>query len=57
MDSLAVEDEKKQVIAQQLRLRRSFMAVGAGLANSLVLLLAWVLGYVHLDLTALLRNL
>lgn len=49
MDSQTVQAEKKQAVAQQLRLRRSLMSGGAGLANSLVVLVAWNLGYVLLD--------
>ena len=53
MDSLAIKDGQKTIVAQRLRLRRSLMAVGAGFANSLVLLVGWKLGYVLLDVTAL----
>jgi len=45
MDSQAAQVDSKQ-IAQQLRLRRSLMATGAGFATSLVLAVAWYLGYV-----------
>lgn len=54
MDSLAVKDSQKVTVAQQLRLRRSLMAVGAGFANSLVMVVAWQLGYVILSMEALL---
>lgn len=36
-------------IRQSLRLRRSLLAAGAGFANSLVILLAWIMGYVFID--------
>lgn len=49
MDSQVLQDDQKKVIAQQLRLRRSLMAAGAGFANSLVILVAWNLGYVYLS--------
>jgi len=44
-DSQATRVNSEQ-IAQQLRLRRSLMATGAGFATSLVLGVAWFLGYV-----------
>lgn len=53
MDSLALEDGHKVINAQHLRLRRSLMAVGAGFANSLVIMIAWQLGYVYLDTVAI----
>src|SRR5690554_7249891 len=49
MDSLAIKDEQKLIADQKLRLRRSLMAVGAGFANSLVVLVAWQLGYVFFN--------
>lgn len=45
MDSQATK-VNSDLIAQQLRLRRSLMATGAGFAASLVLGVAWYLGYV-----------
>lgn len=53
MDSPALEDGQKVINAQHLRLRRSLMAVGAGFANSLVIMIAWQLGYVYLDTVAI----
>ncbi len=53
MNSLAVDNDQKFIIAQRLRLRRSLMAVGAGFANSLVILVAWQLGYVFFSAEAL----
>lgn len=53
MDSLVVENDQKVIIAQQLRLRRSLMAVGAGFANGLVILVAWQLGYVFFSSASL----
>ncbi|SFX70319.1 GGDEF domain-containing protein [Marinospirillum alkaliphilum] len=52
MDSPFVQD-KSQLVAQQLRLRRSLMASGAGFAASLVMLLAWQLGYVGWEIPQL----
>lgn len=57
MDSLALQDDQKVATAQQLRLRRSLMAVGAGFANSLVVLVAWQLGYVLFGVEPLLAYL
>lgn len=54
MDSLAIQNDGKVAAAQKLRLRRSLMAVGAGFANSLVVFVAWKLGYVFFDIEALL---
>ncbi len=45
MESHSSPENSKQV-AQNLRLRRSLMAMGAGFASNLVLFLAWNLGYV-----------
>ena len=45
MDSRFLQ-EKSQESAQKLRLRRSLMATGAGFTSSLVMLVAWNLGYV-----------
>jgi len=53
MDSQAIKDGQKLIAAQSLRLRRSLMAVGAGFANSLVILIAWQLGYVFLNVESL----
>jgi len=39
--------QNTEEVAFQLRLRRSLMATGAGLATILVLVLAWYLGYVY----------
>lgn len=53
MDSLAIQNDQKLIAAQQLRLRRSLMAVGAGFANSLVILVAWQFGYVLFSMESL----
>lgn len=54
MDSQAIQDDQKLIADQKLRLRRSLMAVGAGFANSLVVLVAWQLGYVFFSVESLL---
>lgn len=54
MDSPTSITYKKQLAAQQLRLRRTLLATGLGLANSLALLFAWNLGYVLLSFSSLL---
>lgn len=46
MDSQDLQD-RSSASAQRLRLRRAVMAAGAGFANTLVMLLAWQLGYVY----------
>lgn len=46
MDSQDLRD-RSSASAQRLRLRRAVMAAGAGFANTLVMLLAWQLGYVY----------
>jgi len=57
MDSQAIKNDQKLIAAQKLRLRRSLMAVGAGLANSLVIIVAWQLGYVFFNTEALIAYL
>lgn len=54
MDSRAVQDDQKLIENQKLRFRRSLMAVGAGFANSLVVMVAWQLGYVFFNVESLL---
>lgn len=53
MESPTENSKSQQILAQKLRLRRALMAVGAGLANSLVLLVAWYFGYVFLEIKSL----
>lgn len=49
MDVTVNSAPQLQEVAQSLRFRRSLLAAGAGFANSLVILLAWIMGYVFID--------